>query len=223
MAGGKARMTKQQVYETIRDHILFLDYRPGETLSDVKIAEELHVSRTPVREALLILQREKLVDIYPQSSTFVSLIDLDLIRETIYIRHILELDILQILLEKKANVRPKAERYLYLQSLAVDENNQREYVKNDHLFHQVLFEEAGHGMEWDIIYPNYQHTIRYHMLDFLDSDLIGTSLAEHRLILDYLEQSDYDQLKGIVDIHHDYKLRTSAHLIEKYPNYFVRP
>lgn len=56
---------RDQIYENILSKIEEGDYRPGERLSDVNMAQDLSVSRTPVREALLRLEQEGLVDTAP--------------------------------------------------------------------------------------------------------------------------------------------------------------
>ena len=77
------RLSKDEVLDIIRDKILYLDFKPGQIILDTEIANSLQVSRTPVREALLFLKQSGFINIYPQSGTFVSLIDIDLIREII--------------------------------------------------------------------------------------------------------------------------------------------
>lgn len=220
MARGK--LTKQEVLTIIRDKILFLELKPGEAILDTDLAEKLEVSRTPVREALLFLKQEQLVDIYPQSGTFVSLIDLDLIREIVYIRHILECEVFLSLIDKKAEVKPQIEKYLLLQELAVKANNQKEYVKNDHLFHQELFSLAGHGRSWELLQSHYIHTTRFHMLDFYNSKTVfEASLEEHKEIVDCFDRGDKKELKRILTVHHDCKLRTADTLKKQYPDYFI--
>ena len=54
------------VYTALRNNIMSLQLKPGTTMSTQKIAEKLNVSRTPVREAFIRLQRDGLLDIFPQ-------------------------------------------------------------------------------------------------------------------------------------------------------------
>jgi len=219
---GKSGITKQEVLEILRDKILYLDFKPGEQLSDVDIAEELNVSRTPVREALLKLQGEKFVDIFPQSGTFVSLLDLSLIKEILYVRHVLECELIRKLFDTDITLKPKLDRYIILQELAVTENNQKEYVKNDHLLHKEIFNLAGHVKSWEMLEPTYSHTVRFHVLDFHDKQVFGTSLYEHKLIIKYFDERNKDKLEEILDIHHDCNLRTSESLIVKYKDWFCK-
>lgn len=58
-----------QTYENLKKDIMTLALMPGEPVSAAKIAERYNVSRTPAREALVKLEGEALVDIYPQSAS----------------------------------------------------------------------------------------------------------------------------------------------------------
>ena len=216
------RLSKDEVLDIIRDKILYLDFKPGQIILDTEIANSLQVSRTPVREALLFLKQSGFINIYPQSGTFVSLIDIDLIREIIYIRHIVECEILLNLIGTSGDIRGHVEKYIILQELAVKENNQKDYVKNDHLFHEELFTIAGHRRSWELLQSQYMHTTRFHVLDFYNSKTVfATSLEEHKEIISCFETGDRERLKKLLDIHHDCDLRTAGALKEKYPDYFI--
>ena len=59
----------------LKDNIIRLEMEPGSSISDREVAAKLSLSRTPVREALLELAKAKVVEIYPQRGSVVSLID----------------------------------------------------------------------------------------------------------------------------------------------------
>lgn len=63
---------------------------PGAAIEEAHIANKLHVSRTPVREAILRLNRERFIDILPQKSTTVSLVDVDFIEQGLFTLHAIE-------------------------------------------------------------------------------------------------------------------------------------
>ena len=218
----RGALSKQEVLETLRNRILYLKYIPGTQILDTEIAKELNVSRTPVREALLMLQNERLVDIFPQSGTIVSPIDLKLTKEVNYIRHILESEVFQSLCGN-TECEKVTSHALALQELAVKEGNPRDYVLNDHLFHHELFALAGHGVAWESFERIYRYTIRYHVLDFFHSkDVFKTSLDEHREIIDCMARGDQRGLSEVLLEHHDIELRTGAVLMENYPDYFLQ-
>ena len=80
----------QLVHRRLRDDIVSMRRRPGDVIFEKEIALEAHVSRTPVREALLRLADEKLIEIVPKSGTMVSRIPAEILPEIIVARAALE-------------------------------------------------------------------------------------------------------------------------------------
>ena len=70
---------RETAYQTIRSRIITMELKPGDPLNDRELAEELGISRTPMREALLMLNLARMVDIKPQSGTHVAPINLKFI------------------------------------------------------------------------------------------------------------------------------------------------
>src|SRR6201996_5768792 len=78
------------IYSDLRAELLSLERRPGEAISEAEIALSYGVSRTPVREAILKLSDEGLLEIFPQSGIIVSRIAVAALPEAIIIRKALE-------------------------------------------------------------------------------------------------------------------------------------
>jgi DNA-binding GntR family transcriptional regulator len=66
----------ERAYLALRDRLITLDIRPGEPIDDLRIAGELEVGRTPVREALKRLEEDRLVVAYPRRGTFATGVDI---------------------------------------------------------------------------------------------------------------------------------------------------
>src|SRR3979409_2211611 len=81
----RAATAASKIYTDIRAELVSLQRRPGEVISEAEIALSYGVSRTPVREAILKLSDEGLLEIYPQSGIFVSSIPISALPETILI------------------------------------------------------------------------------------------------------------------------------------------
>lgn len=73
---GEAPSFAEQAYEIIRDRLVMLEIRPGAPINDDQLARELGLGRTPVREALKQLERERLVVAYPRRGTFATEINI---------------------------------------------------------------------------------------------------------------------------------------------------
>lgn len=90
---------QEMVYRTLRDKIVSMELKPGTTISTQEIADSMSVSRTPVREAFIRLQREDLLDVTPQRSTVVSKINMDRVYQERFIREALEIEVAQKFIE----------------------------------------------------------------------------------------------------------------------------
>ena len=88
--GIPAQALQDLVYGRIKERIVDCRMLPGSVIAEDALAEEFGTSRTPVREALLRLQRENLVTIFPRQGTFVSQISLKDIYEVFQVRWIIE-------------------------------------------------------------------------------------------------------------------------------------
>ena len=89
-----SRSARETAYQTIRSRIITMELKPGDPLNDRELAEELGISRTPMREALLMLSLARMVDIKPQSGTHVAPINLKLMEMEQFSRYTLEKEIL---------------------------------------------------------------------------------------------------------------------------------
>ena len=95
-----------------------LELKPGELLSESDLAKKLNVSRTPIREVLIKLKAEKLIEVKPQAGTYVSLIDWNLIEEAIFIRYNLEKEALREACENfSEDTLMEMEKCLFAQNL----------------------------------------------------------------------------------------------------------
>ncbi len=86
----RTRQIAPQIVEYLRERILALDLAPGTALSRVELQKQFGLSQTPVRDALMRLEEEGLVTVYPQYATLVSKIDINLARQTHLMRRAVE-------------------------------------------------------------------------------------------------------------------------------------
>src|SRR5690606_42140978 len=78
------------IYEAMRDDINNLRLKPGEKISEVRMAKKYNVSRAPVRDAIRRLQQDKLVLVKPQIGTIVAPVSLEKARDSCQVRLLLE-------------------------------------------------------------------------------------------------------------------------------------
>ena len=83
---------REIAYQTLWGRIVTMELKPGDPLNDRQLAQEMGISRTPVREALIMLNIAHMVVIKPQSGTYVAPIDLKLMRMEQFARFTLKGD-----------------------------------------------------------------------------------------------------------------------------------
>jgi GntR family transcriptional regulator, rspAB operon transcriptional repressor len=98
----RSATASSKIYSDLRTELVSLQRRPGEVISEAEIALSYGVSRTPVREAILKLSDEGLLEIFPQSGIFVSRIPIAALPEAILIRKSLEATTAQLAAERAA-------------------------------------------------------------------------------------------------------------------------
>ena len=80
----------ERAYRHLRDRLIMLDIRPGEAINDGKLAAEMGIGRTPVREALKRLESDHLVVSYPRRGTFATVVDITELADVSELRESLE-------------------------------------------------------------------------------------------------------------------------------------
>jgi DNA-binding GntR family transcriptional regulator len=211
-----------QIYEVIKDSIQYLELMPGSIIREQELASQIGVSRTPIREALIRLAADFLIDIYPQKGTYVAKIDFGLAQEIAYMRHILDMDICLKLCGNKAKIKEFLSDNFYFMSNAVKKGHVQEYIINDNEFHRSIFNYAGHKIIWGFISDSRAHYNRVLMLDLRRPHMLEKSLEEHHQLVDYIESGNKTKLREILERHHDHNniIKLSHELKTLFPAYF---
>ena len=142
------RSAREAAYETIRSRIITMELKPGDELNDHELAQELGISRTPMREALIMLNIAHMVTIKPQSGTYVAPIDLELMEMEQFARFTLEKELLnrirgRLTGEQERAYRLLIEQYRVLESHPEAENRETRMLDLDNVFHRRAFELCG--------------------------------------------------------------------------------
>ena len=217
--GKRMAVRGADVYGILKNKIVSLAFYPGEMLKESFLAEQLYVSRTPVREALILLANEKLVEIYPQRGTYVSKIDIEYVRQLMKMRHVIELDIFLELCRKKPQIQKNFIENMFSLSLAIQDKNIADYLRIDGEFHRMLFSCAGYPVIWDKLCRS--HNTRYRLLDISSfSEKMQDTFDEHKKILECIVSGDEQGLKDTMERHNDPNIARQKKLMEMYPDYF---
>ncbi len=197
------QLSQISVYRTLKDAIQFLDFEPGSRIVEAELTERLGLSRTPIREAMIRLSDEQLIDRYPQRGTYVSKIDVSLAKEMAYLRHIVETDVIMHLCKKKVDLADAVAQSLFAMNQALERDDIREYLVQNDSFHLSIFCAGGHGATWDVISNTLTHYIRYLMLDMTVPASLPRSFQEHQQMIELIRNGETRRLEQLLISHHD--------------------
>ncbi|MEN6621396.1 MAG: GntR family transcriptional regulator, partial [Smithella sp.] len=158
--------TREYVYRFLKENIMSLKLPPGSTLSEKDISNLLNVSRTPVREAFIQLSQEYLLDILPQKGTYVSLIDLENVEESRFLRETVEMAVIEIACREFPQEQLfELQSYLTLQELCIQEKNNLRFFAIDEALHGAIFSGCHKARIWSMIQQMNTHYNRVRMLN----------------------------------------------------------
>lgn len=191
-----------KIYSDLRAELVSLERRPGEAISEAQIALSYGVSRTPVREAILKLSDEGLLEIYPQSGIFVSRIPIAALPEAIIIRKALEETTARLAAERATSSQILALRsVLERQREARAAGDSETFHQADDLFHATVADVAGYPGIWKFIQQVKVHVDRYRRLTLPQQGRIPKVIIEHEAVLTAIEAHDPEQARRAMEAH----------------------
>ncbi|MBL9050329.1 MAG: GntR family transcriptional regulator [Tabrizicola sp.] len=192
----------QRVYQTLRQAILSLTYRPGEILRKPEICDALGVSRSPVADAVARLQAEGLVDVVPQAGTFVARFSMQEIREGAFLREAIELAAIERVAERITDEQlTLLRRNLTVQAALVADGDTPGFYAMDAAMHELLLNFTGFPKLAQVSETAWLHVNRARQLVLPVPGRIPATLAEHQAILAALEARDPAQARLAVRSH----------------------
>ncbi|MDR2372649.1 MAG: GntR family transcriptional regulator [Bifidobacteriaceae bacterium] len=192
---------RRGVYEDLRRRIVTLDLAPGAALSENELAARLGVSRTPVREALILLADEGLVRVFPKVGSFVSRVDLQAVEDAQFLREAVELAALGAIPAKPApGIVDRLVANLAEQERAGIEAE--EFMALDEVFHRDLLDLSGHANVWTTVEAAKAQLDRARRLGLsLEPDPLARFAAEHRAIFDAVMAPDRARARRLLRAH----------------------
>lgn len=142
-----------QVYELLRKLIVELSLPPESALVEQEVASVLKVSKTPVREAIIRLSREGLVQVVPKSGSYVTAISLDRYLQACFVRTQLEVGCIKRLAAQGVGMadQVKLKALLKEQEAAMDLSDDARFFELDEALHKRFFLLAGLSGVWEIM------------------------------------------------------------------------
>lgn len=189
-------------YEKLRDALDNFHYVPGDRFSENEVGAELGMSRTPVREALVRLQREGYISVIPKMGWVVNAIDFSVFEQLYDVRSVLEcaaVDLLAAAADLEQRLQPLAQLWCIPPSMRL--SDMATVSRHDEAFHMDLLQASG-NLEMARIHRDITERIRVvRRLEFTHNYRINVTYEEHGKILQALLRRDALQAKSLLQEH----------------------
>ncbi len=182
---------RKKVYAAIREHILDGSFPPGERLVESRIAEQIKTSRTPVREALHLLESEGLLEAIPRAGYRVKPLHWEEVEEICEIRVVNETLAARWAMKR---ITPKEllalENNLKVAEHEVRSGNPKAFVHRDAEFHEILAHASRSERLLELCQLLRKHMLRYRIESLYLPETALRAIQGHRRILEALKASD---------------------------------
>jgi DNA-binding GntR family transcriptional regulator len=192
----------QKAYDFTKWAILSSVYAGGDLLTEGALAHEIGVSRTPVREALLRLEVEGLVRLYPKRGAVVTTYSMKDVEDVLEARELVELHTSMHSFEARAELLPKVEALHERLRRNRREHDTAAFTATDREFHETIVDAAGN----DVLSAIYR-MLRERQTLFTSvmlrgrADRMDAAIAEHDRILEALRGNDPGTFHNVVADH----------------------
>lgn len=216
--------SREYASRVIQEKIVSLELAPGSKISESELADQLGLSRTPVREAMIELDKIHIINVLPQKGIYVSLIDYELVEEAQFIRYTLECGIMESLCQ--TGLDPKQEAAL-VENLRLQEFYVQNPIRNrlfelDDEFHRMLFCYANREMTYELMKSINIHFDRVRSMSTNVEQTRDLSLVhEHWHILEAIIKKDSAQAHSSL-VEHLARYKYDAHYIKSHYRDYIK-
>ncbi|MDA8220947.1 GntR family transcriptional regulator [Desulfosporosinus sp.] len=197
------------VVDYIKNKIFKGQFKEGDHVTEVKIAEELGISRAPVREGIRELQNQGLMKSVPRKGNFIVRMGLDDVREIFDIRLLLENSVLEMIIKEKklteANYNSLTQIIDQMVTIANGHGDDAEKIvkinQKDMEFHGFLWEKSGSKRREKILRDLYGQLQMAMVIDTQLTGDLGVTAKDHYDIIKYLKLGDLENCKSALKNH----------------------
>lgn len=192
------------IYETLKNRIVNLEYEPGVVLNEVELATEFKISRTPIRKNFQFLHSDKLLNIIPRVGAQVVAIDMKQMKSVFEITRELDPFAVRLAIERiSENQLDELEEIMNrLNTYDIEVDYQRA-ITDDEKFHKIIYSSCNNPWLEDILTTLHYHTERlwhYSEKHFDNMDLFTDTLGE---VLDAIKNKDVERAEKYARDHID--------------------
>lgn len=210
------------IHRDLRRQIVAMTLKPGTPISEKDVAARENVSRTPVREALLRLAEERLVEVVPKSGTFVARIPLSALPEALAARRALEGVTVRAAAEHATASQITGLRALVQrQQEEAEAGDQVAFHKADEDFHAAIARVGGYPGIWDLIQHAKVQLDRYRRLTLPQEGRMDIVVGEHGAVVEAIAARDADLAVARMEEHLGKLQLDIAVFRDMWPDFFV--
>ena len=212
---------REYALRVIKENIVNLELAPGSMISEQDIANELNLSRTPVHEAMQELSSTKIIEILPQRGSRISLIDMALVDEAVFVRATIESEITEMACQQASEQDIQAmEENVTLQRFYFEKNNLDKIMELDNAFHEMMYKITN---KMQCHYMVRLMSIHYDRIRELNLHSFNPEriVKEHEEILQAFKNKDSAAAKKALDKHLARHYTQEDEIRKKYPQYFA--
>lgn len=224
MAEERYKNREAMVYETLKQDILDLELKPGQLLKETELCARFGVSRTPVRDALRMLQEQGFVRTVPYKGIYVTLLSLSNIKQMIYMRVAVETMVLRDFMKISSPMVMEDIRYLIRKQQAIIQEpgfKPEQFYRLDAQMHSIWFEATKKQKLWEILQAQQLHYTRFRMLDFVTETDFTRIIKEHERLFSLIEQKDVGGVEEALKDHLYFSMKRMRYQIDvEYKDYF---
>lgn len=182
------RNLKNIAYKIIKEKLMECDLAPGTMINENQLCEELEISRTPVREAMSLLESEGFIKILPKKGIYVTDISLNDVLQIFQAR----IEIEPVALKLAGPKLPKEELEKFLCKFKDHEPNNKNAFRLDAAMHLFIIEHCGNRFIIDMMQKVFAENNRVVISSKQNEVHIHDALKEHLQVLEFLINGNYE-------------------------------
>lgn len=218
----RTRNAAVQVLEYLRENIINLNLKPATPLDRQVLAEQFDLSQTPIRDALMRLEEDALVDIFPQRATVVRRIDVKSAQRAHFLRQSVELEVVRTVAASPAEeLVSRLRAILGQQANALECFDFPRFVWADQTFHRMMYEGAGVEPLWHVARRLSGNLDRLRHLHVPMPGKAANVILQHQRILDAIAKGDVAEAEQAVRAHLSGTLNHLDEIRTQYSNYLL--
>ena len=193
---------REIVFTTMREAIINGDFKPGQRLMEVQLAEQMGVSRTPVREAIRKLELEGLVVMVPRKGAYVAGLSSEDVKEVLEIRAVLE-GLAASLAAKNASAADieQLQEIVEKFKVAAEEKDVVKLINFDSDFHDVMYRASKNKKLIQLISALREQVQRFRVAYFTKIRSTQTLIEEHNDLVSSIVNNEPDRARAIAEKH----------------------